>query len=433
MPTTFTVDRARRAASAWAGHRTRAKLRRIARYRYRDECGRFARAPGWWRPRDDRGRFLPLDHLKPGGTFSPRTWIDQDTRRHLDPDYTSGTIYTSSPHFVTGSAANVYANGEHIGTATVNYEVTVSPPYFDWPLPAPDPASSTGTTFTGTTTITTTPLNAVALGDMETRFSGYTDLGYTDYVTFTPPRFGATVRVTRMEMVELGDEEAIQMAVDRAKREMDMTFRREGLEVDFNQGVWRQWTSAESMGLDAAEVSIEWTPQPRTQEAWATWTSPAAQRLAGDTPMVEDDGARRARQRREARQRAEREERARQIQAREVEREAKASEARKRARELMEEVLAPEQVEQWDREKAFTVETADGRRRYKIRSGRAGNIYLMKDGERDAEAEGRSYLKRYCFHEYHPTERPPVEDNVIAQSLYIQAHEEEFLAAANEF
>lgn len=103
--------------------------------------------------------------------------------------------------------------------------------------------------------------------------------------------------------------------------------------------------------------------------------------------------------------------------------------AQRRARDLLMSMLDEVQAEQWRAERAFTIETADGARRYRIRHGIAGNIMLVKDGDREAPAG--SWLRRFCFHAYHPDGQIPVEDHVLAQKLYIEANEEDFLRLAN--
>lgn len=108
--------------------------------------------------------------------------------------------------------------------------------------------------------------------------------------------------------------------------------------------------------------------------------------------------------------------------------------ARKRAEELLLEQLDAEQAREWRSARHFHVETADGRRRYRIRYGVAGNIELVKDGDR--EVEQGSYLRRYCAHVYNDCAgdyEPPVEDNVLAQKFLLENDEQAFLQVANLF
>jgi hypothetical protein len=102
--------------------------------------------------------------------------------------------------------------------------------------------------------------------------------------------------------------------------------------------------------------------------------------------------------------------------------------AKRRARALLEEHLDERQLEQWRNGEEFTVEC--GRRTYRIRLGLAGNVYLVENNGAKPP-QGRSYLRRYCCHVYHPDGDVPNEDNVLAQKLLLEADEDAFLAMAN--
>jgi hypothetical protein len=97
-----------------------------------------------------------------------------------------------------------------------------------------------------------------------------------------------------------------------------------------------------------------------------------------------------------------------------------AAEARARARVLLEEHLTEEQRAVLSREKFFEVLSRDGRRRYRITHGRAGNVYLLGP-------DGRP-VTRYCAH---PVDRVPDEDTMLAQKLMLESCEEDFLRLAN--
>ncbi len=100
--------------------------------------------------------------------------------------------------------------------------------------------------------------------------------------------------------------------------------------------------------------------------------------------------------------------------------------ASRRAEALLFEHLTDEQIEEWKASKQFHVQTREGERVYRIKRGRAGNIVLVKDGDREAER-----LASFCIHEYHPDGSVPLEDNVLAQKLLLEADEDEFLRIAN--
>jgi hypothetical protein len=103
--------------------------------------------------------------------------------------------------------------------------------------------------------------------------------------------------------------------------------------------------------------------------------------------------------------------------------------AQRKAEALLLDNLDAQQLAEWTAHKHFHVETADGTKTYRISLGLAGNIYLVRDGDRRLPSHG--YLRRYCFHEYHPDGAVPQEDNVLAQKLVIEAAHDFFLAQAN--
>lgn len=173
--------------------------------------------------------------------------------------------------------------------------------------------------------------------------------------------------------------------------------------------VWQKWTATtvNNYTFDA-EQRWEWTPRPATTDAWTEW---------------QEIPAKRARVRHQTeRQKLIARNRARTATLRE-------RIAQRRAQELLFSMLDEIQIEQWQAERAFTIETADGARRYRIRHGVAGNIMLVKDGDREA-ADG-NWLRRFCFHAYHPDGSIPVEDHVLAQKLFIESDEASFLRLAN--
>jgi hypothetical protein len=94
--------------------------------------------------------------------------------------------------------------------------------------------------------------------------------------------------------------------------------------------------------------------------------------------------------------------------------------ADRKAEALLLEHLDEAQRAEWTEKDSFTVYTAGGDRRWVIRRGLAGNVYLMEPR-----------MQRFCIHEYHPDGRVPLADNVLAQKLLLEADEQRFLEIAN--
>jgi hypothetical protein len=112
--------------------------------------------------------------------------------------------------------------------------------------------------------------------------------------------------------------------------------------------------------------------------------------------------------------------------------------ADRRARDLLVENLTDVQRAEYERDRSFTVVTADGVREYTIRTGTAGNVVLK--GVKDVNSLPISRLgtrlgvgARFCMHVYHPEGIIPHEDNMLAQKLLLESEggEAEFLALAN--
>jgi hypothetical protein len=97
-------------------------------------------------------------------------------------------------------------------------------------------------------------------------------------------------------------------------------------------------------------------------------------------------------------------------------------EADKKAEALLRCLLREDQRAQYERERAFEVVTSKGggTRRYRLRKGRTGNVFLVNEHGREVES--------YCIH---PNENVPDADNLIAQKLLLEADETEFLRIAN--
>lgn len=97
--------------------------------------------------------------------------------------------------------------------------------------------------------------------------------------------------------------------------------------------------------------------------------------------------------------------------------------ARERAKLLLQEALSPKQREQYAQDGFFDLESIrpDGERRiYRIRRGRSRNVQQVS-------AEGR-VLKTLCAH---PVDNVPDEDTMVAQKLWLETREDDFLRLAN--
>lgn len=94
--------------------------------------------------------------------------------------------------------------------------------------------------------------------------------------------------------------------------------------------------------------------------------------------------------------------------------------AEARAKKLLLTCLTPEQRNDWEKEQAFRVISADGERIYQIKRGRCRNVQLLNP-------EGQ-VIRHYCAH---PIEDVPDADTVLAQKLMLETCEQEFLRLAN--
>jgi hypothetical protein len=99
--------------------------------------------------------------------------------------------------------------------------------------------------------------------------------------------------------------------------------------------------------------------------------------------------------------------------------EAKRKEAHDRAEQLLLAHLSPEQERAWKEERAIFV-TGQSGRRYQIKDGRAGNIT-------EFDAAGKA-IARLCVHVGPMCPNP---DNVLAQKLALEFHEETLRRTAN--
>ena len=112
-----------------------------------------------------------------------------------------------------------------------------------------------------------------------------------------------------------------------------------------------------------------------------------------------------------------------QLQKEYAEKQKKQLEARRKAKILLLEHLDMEQFKDFQKEGFFFVKSPSGRL-YRIREGRSINIDLMKDNSR-SEVE-----KRLCGH---PEIMCPNEDTMLAQKIYLEKLENNFLGIARTY
>lgn len=96
-----------------------------------------------------------------------------------------------------------------------------------------------------------------------------------------------------------------------------------------------------------------------------------------------------------------------------------------RARKLLVENLTEEQRAEFEEKKQFHVRSRSGKL-YRVTHGVAGNIYRV---ENVTESPKWGERRRFCIH---PTDHEvPAEDVMLAQKLWLEGNEEEFLRVAN--
>ncbi len=118
---------------------------------------------------------------------------------------------------------------------------------------------------------------------------------------------------------------------------------------------------------------------------------------------------------------AERREEEARRQAAQAERVRKNEEVRAKARGLLLKHLTPEQQETYEKNKWFVVEGGRSKKKYQLHPAVAGNVLEMSE-------DNKRSIYRYCCHCDHSI---PLEDNLLAQKLMLEAHEDEFLRLAN--
>lgn len=177
------------------------------------------------------------------------------------------------------------------------------------------------------------------------------------------------------------------------------------------RSVWTAWNSNLAVATTGTTITASFTVA--SNQIWDGWNrayiaQPYAPAIRVETPeqVVQ-------RQAREA-----------EYQAKQIRIEAERAKARERAEKLLRESLSPEQLEELSLKGHFHLETiaASGeRRRYRINRGRSRNVQQV-------DRSSGLVLKTLCAH---PIELVPDADTMLAQKLFLEASEEEFLRVAN--
>jgi hypothetical protein len=165
---------------------------------------------------------------------------------------------------------------------------------------------------------------------------------------------------------------------------------------------WQTWTSSTTTGTYIVDASCEaWSGQVETRKLTR------AERKEQRKRQAEAEEVRRLRQQEDARL------------AREAQ--AKREAASKRAEALLLSHLSEEQEKAWKEERAIFVTSQSGKR-FKIKHGRAHNIFELDD-------KGLA-IREYCVH-VQPS--CPDADNVLAQKLMLEHREDELMRIANKW
>ena len=180
--------------------------------------------------------------------------------------------------------------------------------------------------------------------------------------------------------------------------------------------IWRAWMGTATTTTATNDVFTYWVTDSTTtgtDTAYMYWTNEYNQLTTFRANEL---------QRSLERQQLEQERNLR-LQKEFAEKKKKELEARRKAKILLLENLDMEQFKDFQKEGFFFVKSPTGRL-YRIREGRSINIDLMKGNSRsDVE-------KRLCGH---PEIFCPNEDTMLAQKIYLEHMEQEFLCLANQY
>ena len=176
---------------------------------------------------------------------------------------------------------------------------------------------------------------------------------------------------------------------------------------------WTQWTDPGTSSYYTTQPWFTWTTTSATTTTVTATSSAYASWVEHITYRQETREAQQDRLARETEaQRVATEQR--------LQREAVEQRAAQRAEQLLVETLTTEQARAWQENRAFFVTGHKTGKRYKIREGSHGNI-------KELDAQGKECAS-LCVN---VPRGLPNQDNVLAQKLMLEWHEEELLRRAN--
>ena len=176
----------------------------------------------------------------------------------------------------------------------------------------------------------------------------------------------------------------------------------------FDQTIWSAWSSNQTWTNSASTVlytrATNVTASTLDKVIWVSWSN------AAPSAITEDYIRAVATQEAQTRESA-------------VRMAGERAKARQKAETLLQECLSPKQREELALHQYFHIETIGSngeRRRYRIERGRVRNV-------KQVTPEGL-VIKTLCMH---PVDHIPDADTMLAQKLYLEGSEQEFLSIAN--
>ena len=168
------------------------------------------------------------------------------------------------------------------------------------------------------------------------------------------------------------------------------------------QSVWAEWNSSPQF-VSTADVSVVGGTGDNSS-VWSVWNDGQLS-VQGKTLQLRSQISHRAKWQNKIKQRKALKKRRR---------------IRARAETVLRENLERSQVAELREYNYFTLHSNDGKRRYRIRRGRVGNLERV--------GEDGKLLVKYCVH---PAPALPDADTMLAQKLHLEHDDQEFLKIAN--
>jgi hypothetical protein len=190
--------------------------------------------------------------------------------------------------------------------------------------------------------------------------------------------------------------------------------------VTFDMPIWTQWVTASN------DTRIRFECQSTAAAtSWSAWNEQLTSDLTAvqrwrRKPLPETEEQKRQRLEAEEVYRRDQETRRLAFIAEEAERKKQTAAAQVRAKALLDSLLTKEQQESLEKNGFFYVIGADGHM-YKIGRGWSGNLERV-------DPTTKKTLVKFCVH---PAKNVPVEDNLVAQKLYLETDPKTLLKTAN--